>query len=220
LQIITFALSNLTINCSKPETSQCHMQRNIYIILVSYHTDILITYYWIKDKNSLYNLLHCINSLKNQWADILKSLPFTYWLHAFSVEASNLAYDTNIQCSQQREGQRRKIWSESFFLALLKSLNSVNDVYFGCGSINNRLHNVNNILYFIERFLIIHMGQQCIEIKSYNIIGTIWMIKKCYLWSYIQFHYDLRYSHIFRKIKVFSGVHRNNTSLLRCPKIL
>jgi hypothetical protein len=152
LQIITFALSNLTVNCSKPETSPCHMQRNICIRLVSYHTDILITYYWIKDKNSLYNLLHCINSLENRWPNILKSLPFTCWLPTFSVEANNLSHDINIQCSQQCEGQRRKIWGESFLFALLKSLNSVNDVYLGCGSINNHLHNVNNVLYFIERF--------------------------------------------------------------------
>jgi hypothetical protein len=48
--IITFTLSNLTVNCSKQEISQCHMQWNICIRLVSYHIDILITYYWLKDK--------------------------------------------------------------------------------------------------------------------------------------------------------------------------
>jgi hypothetical protein len=38
------------INCSKPEISQCHMQRNICITLVSYHIDILISYYLLRDK--------------------------------------------------------------------------------------------------------------------------------------------------------------------------
>jgi hypothetical protein len=32
-------------------------------------------------------------------------------------------------------------------------------------------------MYLIKIFLIIHMGQQCIERKFYNIIGTIWIIK-------------------------------------------
>jgi hypothetical protein len=32
-------------------------------------------------------------------------------------------------------------------------------------------------MYFIERFLIVHMGEQCTEINVYNIIGTIWTIK-------------------------------------------
>jgi hypothetical protein len=38
------------INCSKPETNQCHMQRNICIKLVSYHLDILISCYLLRDK--------------------------------------------------------------------------------------------------------------------------------------------------------------------------
>jgi hypothetical protein len=62
-------------------------------------------------KYSPYNLLHIRNSLKNQWPDILNSLTFTCWLPVLLVKANNIAYDTNIQCNQQYEGHKIKIWS-------------------------------------------------------------------------------------------------------------
>jgi hypothetical protein len=76
------------------------------------------------------NLLHVRNILENQLPDILNSLTFTCWLPAFLVEASNVAYGTNAQCGQQREGQRIKTWNRKSRHITLP--HSVNGVYLSC----------------------------------------------------------------------------------------
>jgi hypothetical protein len=100
-------------------------------------------------------LLKCLNSMNGVYLGCwsINNHRFHFWNLCHSLnETLQIVYIMQIMF-QSNCGRRLQNWYFNYIWTKLSAM------------------------YFIERFLIIHMGQQCFETNVYNIIGTIWTIK-------------------------------------------